>query len=74
MEKRIFAGLVKNDIMYGWLAAERIASPIEFIPSKHTSSWFAINDLNNYLENSKEVKKTFIILDHVRRYMQPGMS
>jgi len=50
MEKRIFAGIVKFDIMYGWLAAERIASPIEFIPSKHTSSWFAINDLNNYLE------------------------
>ena len=62
MEKRIFAGLVKEDSMYAereWsppsnettiLARERYSSPVEFIPSMHASTWFTLNDLNNYLE------------------------
>ena len=54
MEKRIYAGLVKEDSMYTELnvntAREKYNSPVTFIPANHTSSWFAINDLNNYLE------------------------
>ena len=54
MEKRIYAGLVKEDSMYidlyGLSGLERYNSTVDFIPTPQNNTWFTLNDLDNYLE------------------------
>ena len=52
IEKRIYAGLVKEDYMYDNenRGRDRFNSPVEYLPSEHASTWVALNDLNNYVE------------------------
>jgi len=52
MEKRIYAGLVKEDAMYNDESegVDRFNSPVEYIPTEHVGTWFKLNDLNNYVE------------------------
>ena len=52
IEKRIYAGLVKEDYMYNDenSGRDRFNSPVEYIPTEHVDTWFALNDLNNYVE------------------------
>ena len=52
MVKRIYAGLVKQDEMYTSTieGRQRYNSYNKYLPSQHISSWFALTDLNNYLE------------------------
>jgi len=52
IEKRIYAGLVKEDYMYNDenRGRDRFNSPVEHLPTNHSNTWFALNDLNNYLE------------------------
>ena len=52
IEKRIYAGLVKEDYMYDDenRGRDRFNSPVEYLPSEHASTWVALNDLNNYVE------------------------
>ena len=52
MEKRIYAGLVKEDAMYNNEneGVDRFNSPVEYIPTEHVGTWFKLNDLNNYIE------------------------
>lgn len=56
MEKRIHAGLVKHDTMYDLVnqyeeeGLEKYSSYVEYIPTQHVSTWFALKDLDNYVE------------------------
>ena len=52
IEKRIYAGLVKEDYMYNDenRGKDRFSSPVEYLPTDHSSTWYALNDLNNYVE------------------------
>ena len=52
MEKRIYAGLVKEDTMYNNEneGLERYSSPVEYLPAQHIGTWYTLNNLNNYLE------------------------
>ena len=51
MEKRIYAGLVKEDYMYSdeKKGRNRFNSPVEHLPP-NIGTWYKLNDLNNYLE------------------------
>jgi len=52
LEKRIYAGLVKEDYMYNDenKGRDRFNSPVDYLPTEHVDTWFALNDLNNYVE------------------------
>jgi len=52
LEKRIHAGLVKEDYMYNDenKGRDRFNSPVEYLPTEHVNTWFKLNDLNNYVE------------------------
>jgi len=52
MEKRIFAGLVKQDAMYKDEAQGRTkySAYNNYLPSQHRHTWHSLSDLDNYLE------------------------
>lgn len=50
IEKRIYAGLVKQDKMYNDIVIEKYKSHIDYLPSQHKPTWYSLADYNNYLE------------------------
>lgn len=56
LEKRIYAGLVVQDLMYKdeYTIQDKYKSPTDYMPSQHISTWYTLADINNYLEKFYE--------------------
>ena len=51
LEKRIYAGLVAPDVMYGDnSAATGYVSAYHLMPSQHRDTWYTLEKINNYIE------------------------
>ena len=56
LEKRIYAGLIVQDLMYRdeYTIQDKYKSSTDYMPSQHISTWYKLADVNNYLEKFYE--------------------
>ena len=56
LEKRIYAGLITQDLMYrdDYITQDKYKSPIDYMPSQHISTWYSLEMIDNYLEKFYE--------------------
>jgi hypothetical protein len=52
LEKRIYAGLPVQDLMYrdDYCIKDKYKSATDYMPSQHISTWYKLADIDNYLE------------------------
>lgn len=53
LEKRVYAGLVSVDTMYGDVTETSLnnyANAYDFLPAQHHSAWYTLETVNNYIE------------------------
>ena len=78
MEKRIFAGLVKQDAMYKDEVQGRTkySAYNNYLPSQHRHTWYSLADLNNYLEKHyyKWAKQNNITSFNTSNYFETNNS
>ena len=56
LEKRIYAGLVVQDLMYrdDYITKDKYNSATDYMPSQHKSTWYSLEMVDNYLEKFYE--------------------
>ena len=56
LEKRIYAGLITQDLMYrdDYISQDKYKSAIDYMPSQHISTWYDLELVDNYLEKFYE--------------------
>ena len=56
LEKRIYAGLVTQDLMYrdDSIIKDKYKTPTDYMPSHHISAWYDLATVDNYLEKFYE--------------------
>lgn len=71
LEKRIYAGLIVQDLMYRdeHIVQDKYKSPTDYMPSQHISTWYNLGMVNNYLEKfyknwANKNKKTSLNIDN----------
>ena len=71
LEKRIYAGLIVQDLMYRdeYTIQDKYKSSTDYMPSQHISTWYKLADVNNYLEKfyedwANKNKKTSLNIDN----------
>ena len=71
LEKRIYAGLIVQDLMYRdeYTIQDKYKSSTDYMPSQHISTWYKLADVDNYLEKfyedwANKNKKTSLNIDN----------